>query len=377
MERYCNEWKLEVNSDKTKIAIFGNRRANPDLMFKFGDNNLEVVNSFRYLGVTFSYNGGFAKAKLEIKSQATRAMFSLVSKCRKLKLPIDTQLELFDSTVLPIMLYGAEVWGQEKIDVLEKLHLKFLKYVLNVNSRTCNNMVYGELGRFPIYLSVKLRMLSYWCSLLTNRETKLSKMIYDSLLNLFNRNEYCSTWIASIKNLLDDCGLSEIWNSQSIVNTNWLKNKVKQVLQDQFIQKWRSELNNMTSCDTYVNFKEVFELEKYLINLHDMDAARNAICKIRCNNSRIPKVVGRYRGIPRDQRICQMCAHAEAKVGDEYHVLLECSHPDIVRLRENYIHRRYYVHPNMFKCLDLLTCRHKSTTKRLGLFLNKVLKYFR
>ena len=238
-------------------------------------------------------------------------------------------------------------------------------------------MVYGELGRFPVHISVKLRMLSYWCSLLTNRETKLSKLMYNSLLDLFNRGEYCSAWIKSIKGLLDSCGLAGVWNSQSFVSVSWLKNKVKQVLQDQFIQKWRSELNNMSSCDTYVNFKEIFELEKYLITLHDMDAARNAICKIRCNNSRIPKVVGRYISIPRAQRICQLCAHNEVKVGDEYHVLLECSHPDIVRLREYYIHRRFYVHPNMYKCLELLSCKHEDTIKRLGLFLNKVLKYFR
>ena len=238
-------------------------------------------------------------------------------------------------------------------------------------------MVYGELGRFPIHVNVKLRMLSYWCSLLTNKETKLSGVMYRSLLNLYNRGEYCSAWITNIKNVLDNCGLSGVWHSQSFMNSNWLKNKVKQVLQDQFIQKWRSELNNMTSCDTYVNFKEVFELENYLITLHDMEAAKNAICKLRCNNSRIPKVVGRYMGIPREQRICQLCAYNELKIGDEYHVLLECSHPDIVRCRENYIDRRYYVLPNMYKCLELLSCKNKNTTRRLGLFLNKVLKYFR
>lgn len=39
----------------------------------------------------------------------------------------------------------------------------------------------------------------------------------------------------------------------------------EQKLRDQFEQKWRSELCNMTSCDMYVGFKQEFKLEKYLL----------------------------------------------------------------------------------------------------------------
>ena len=38
-----------------------------------------------------------------------------------------------------------EVWAHEGTDILEKLHLRFFKYVLGVNKSTCTNMVYGEL----------------------------------------------------------------------------------------------------------------------------------------------------------------------------------------------------------------------------------------
>lgn len=39
----------------------------------------------------------------------------------------------------------------------------------------------------------------------------------------------------------------------------------EQKLRDQFEQKGRSELCNMTSCDMYVGFKQEFKLEKYLL----------------------------------------------------------------------------------------------------------------
>ena len=44
---------------------------------------------------------------------------------RRLNLPTDIMLTLFDSCVEPILLYGYEVWGYENVDILEKVHTKF------------------------------------------------------------------------------------------------------------------------------------------------------------------------------------------------------------------------------------------------------------
>ena len=56
-------------------------------------------------------------------------MYALISKARQLNLPVDLQLHLFDYLVLPIMMYGCEVWGYENIAILDKVHLKFCKLV--------------------------------------------------------------------------------------------------------------------------------------------------------------------------------------------------------------------------------------------------------
>ncbi len=91
-----------------------------------------------------------------------RAMYSLIAKCRKFDLPIDLQLELFDAMVLPIITYGCEIWGYRTIRDIENLHITFMKHILHVRKTTCNSMVYGELGKYPINTHVKSRMLNYW-----------------------------------------------------------------------------------------------------------------------------------------------------------------------------------------------------------------------
>ena len=75
---------------------------------------------------------------------------------------IDLQLELFDRVVLPILTYGCEIWGCTNVDIIEKVHLKYCKYVLNVKTTTPDVMVYGELGITPISVDIKNKTISYW-----------------------------------------------------------------------------------------------------------------------------------------------------------------------------------------------------------------------
>ena len=43
--------------------------------------------------------------------QASKAMYSSIAKCRRLALPMDIQLSLFDSLVLTIVTYGCDIWA--------------------------------------------------------------------------------------------------------------------------------------------------------------------------------------------------------------------------------------------------------------------------
>jgi hypothetical protein len=76
----------------------------------------------------------------------------------------------FDKTVKPILLYGCETWGFRKNDIIERVHLTFCKLLLHVKTSTPNFMVYGELGRYPIDIDIKVRMISYWLKLILGNQ---------------------------------------------------------------------------------------------------------------------------------------------------------------------------------------------------------------
>ena len=106
--------------------------------------------------------------------QAKKASFSVIRKIRKLGLPIDVQLKLFDTMIVPILLYGSEVWGFENCEVIEAYHFKFCKLMFYLKPSTPKVMVYGELGRFPMTVFIQTRMINFWSKIVCGKEDKLS-----------------------------------------------------------------------------------------------------------------------------------------------------------------------------------------------------------
>jgi hypothetical protein len=81
-------------------------------------------------------------------------------------------------------------------------------------------MVYGELGRYPLEIDIKVRMISYWCKLIQGKQSKVSTIAY-KLLNF--QNCKISAWINHIHKILNDSGMSFIWTSQNCISEKWLK----------------------------------------------------------------------------------------------------------------------------------------------------------
>ena len=64
-------------------------------------------------------------------------MLVLFKRIRNLNIiPIDLQLYLFDHVILPIALYGCEIWGFENSQNIENLHNDFLRQIINLRKST-------------------------------------------------------------------------------------------------------------------------------------------------------------------------------------------------------------------------------------------------
>ena len=173
--------EITIKCFKNKNSNIWTWKISKNIHFTFQNNELEIAESYKYLGIYLSRTGTFAKAKKHIAEQANKALFSLLKKIRLLSLPYDIQIDLFDKLVKPILLYGCEIWGSGNIDILERIQLKFYKSIFNLKTSTPSYMIYGELGITPLYIDAQTRMVSFWSNLIENHENfKLLSCIYSA-----------------------------------------------------------------------------------------------------------------------------------------------------------------------------------------------------
>ena len=256
-KKYCDLWKLTVNTTKTKVVIFSKKKVKQKQSFKIKGQHIEIIDSYCYLGMLLNYNGNFCTARKKITEQAHKALFAFNRKIRNISIPVDLQLKLFDSLVSPILLHASEVWGFENKESIEKVHLQFCKNILKVRSTTPNYMVYGELDIYPMEVMVKRKIVLFWNNLLCE-SNKLSFILYKLMFKLHDQNPSHFKWISYVKSIFDDTGLSFIWNDQIPMERNVLKNLISSKLNDQFIQKWFSQMNNSSGGLFYSEYKRRF-----------------------------------------------------------------------------------------------------------------------
>ena len=70
---FCKLWYLELNISKTKVIIFSKGKVRKHIKFAFDGTELEVVDQYTYLGVTFNYNNTFYKSIARQISQAKKS----------------------------------------------------------------------------------------------------------------------------------------------------------------------------------------------------------------------------------------------------------------------------------------------------------------
>ena len=92
---------------------------------------------------------------------------------------------------------------------IERVHLFACKRFLHVRNKTPNDVVYGELGRYSLFIPSTVSFVKYWLKLLRHTDSLYSKKSYKMLLEMQNRGKTtCDTHIRSV--LCYD-GFEQVW----------------------------------------------------------------------------------------------------------------------------------------------------------------------
>ena len=326
---YCQKWKFEINYEKTKVMIFHKRKREfQNKSFFILNSQLSYANEYKYLGLYVSDKGRFSIDYLIKK--ARKAMFAMQKKTHDIQLLPKVQLDLFRCLILPIALYGSEIWGCELIssksktfdslldklenNKVEKMFMGFSRYILGVNRRTSLCAVRGELGVFPLGITIIRNIFKFY---IRNKYQSTNPLLRNAFE--LNRNENG----IDLKYMNDICKLGKF----NLPNDDQDIQSIIYETQNRFENKWRLKLNKQENnkLRTYNKFKQSLFFENYL-NLVYNKNHRQSLTRLRVSSHTLRIETGRFISkkdyLAPERRICQLCDIHETE--DELHFLFTC-----------------------------------------------------
>ena len=169
LHEWSKTWLVDFNPKKTKALVVSNTDI-PDLNIKFDNENVEIVDNHKHLGVTFSNDGNWTTHIENIVNSA----FKQVNVLRKLKFILSSScLSKMDlSYIRPLLEYACEVWDgcyEREIEKLEKVQLEAARIVTGLTKYASKDALYFETGWEPLADRRKFRKLTIFYKM-HNRE---------------------------------------------------------------------------------------------------------------------------------------------------------------------------------------------------------------
>ena len=210
LEKFCDKWGMEVNLTKTQVIMFRNGgKTSRSERFTYKSNTVKIVTYYRYLGLTFSSRNTWSKALSTLAAQVEKALSSIQKMIWKPGHPnIIVAFEIFDSRIAPILFCGAEISGSERRNKIEKIHLRFCKFVLRVGQNAHSAAVLGECCRLPLSIQYQKLYIKYWLKLIKMPENSLLNTCYKMQVS-FDKT-YRKGWVIDLKQLLFSNGFGHV-----------------------------------------------------------------------------------------------------------------------------------------------------------------------
>lgn len=342
LSEFCDVWRLSVNSNKTKAIIFHRPQQKVQLScLKYKGQELEQVTSFMYLGMRLHSSEAFLNASIPRIESAERAVLALRSRCAALKLYDPVVLcQLFDALIMPVIMYGVEVWGAQlgspAMRKVEAVELAFLRRLLGVRTGTPSFVVRAELGRYPLLVTAAKLVCGYWNRLVRLEDERLVKQAFRRNLELRGlssaQKEAAAPWVGQV-----DSFLATIHTACDLEHPCELD--VKAVVDA--LERRHFEQDLGSKAQRYVESVGSTDRQGYTtpavyLQMVTKWSDRKRLAQLRTGSHWLAEETGRWIGQSREQRQCQRCNCGD--IDDAAHMVFRCAALAPQRLR----------HPELF-----------------------------
>ena len=168
LEKWCSSNKLNISVEKTKYSILkGKLLRGPSI--KLNNKNIKRAESFKYLGINIDEGLNYNNHIKIICQSALKIINRLITLALgHYKISIRTVRLYYKSIIIPIISYGASVWGHRlmqnqtlatKINSVQRM---ILLRLTGAYKTTPNDSLTTVVGVPPLHLEVIKRGMFYW-----------------------------------------------------------------------------------------------------------------------------------------------------------------------------------------------------------------------
>lgn len=299
--KYGVEWYLRYSENKCKVMEFNSME---ESQWVLGNNILEIVDKFTYLGMEVSREGIGGERQRKINEGKARRMAGMILNGGSRQInKFEVGRSLWKGVAVPYCLYGTEVTNYTEGDMmkLEKVQNIVGRWGLGAPKCTATEAIRGDMGWSTFRERIIKGKLGYAKKLETMEDERWAKI-------LMKENEVVTSGKKEIRR----------WKRRENVEENWENMgymEVKKAIEKNGRSRWEEGVKEKTSLTWYAR-KEKPEGIKW----HDGDWGSKLLFKARTGTL---EVKGRNRDIT--DRECKFCIGERETIE---HIIVECKKYD-------------------------------------------------
>ena len=348
LHMFCLQSRMTVNIKKSEIVVFNSRYCGRGgrVHMSYDDQVLPLKSEFVYLGTLFSDSQGTCDAATRCLSKGRAAMYAMVRRCEALGLHnVHVRCRLFDSLVVPILLFGAEIWGpcallrcimtrssSGILHEMECLHKNFLVQCLGLSKMVPSLILMKETCRWPLWIRVLKHVVRFWNRAQARDEGDLVKITMMEGHDIYTSGQsQGSAWVSDFMRCLGKLDVP--------IGANMQVNEAAVIERAQNMWLSRQGCAQAVQCvrdipdNVHQNIKAITYLSWFASDVdvkcrfwYNLDVANQikVVARFCMGCSWLNIEAGRWQRIPRSERVCQCTTCVGQGVREDEAHILEC-----------------------------------------------------
>ncbi|CAB1099916.1 unnamed protein product [Ectocarpus sp. CCAP 1310/34] len=320
---YTRKWRLSANVGKCAVVVCSEEKKNPvEFKWKWGEEELPVVDRYTYLGVEISKECSWDahKAKLIGKGKAQIGKMDEILTDPHL----DTRIKrcVLLNLIVPKLEYAGEVWeGKEKaVKQLETVQMTAAKKILGCSSTTSNTVLRAELGMYSLKTKRDMQKLNWQYKVSRMSDDRLPAMVDKAAWGKATPGKKGIRWDKVVERVWKEIGDEE--ETLDTEGFGGFKKKVKEMLESREEATLRKKVRSEDHLEIYGKLKEGIGTKSYLDG--PMDYAKKLKLQFRVGDLDLPERRKRYSSRRREEEEDRQTCPCGKSEESRPHIVGEC-----------------------------------------------------